>query len=352
MYTNMKNKLIKRNKKDINQTVAEITKEIKSPLRKDTIDFSKVVSTGSLLLDLAISGKRIKGGGIPGGIIVEIFGPSSCGKTAILAELAASIQSKGGEVKFLDPEARLDQEYCKIYGVELAKENYKRPDTVNEMFSEIWEWEPKQEKQINIVAADSLAALSTEMEMEDRDKMGMKRAKDFSEGLRKTCRRIAKNKWLIACTNQEREGQTGVVTPGGKGISYYSSLRIRVLPGFPKSKIKKQRKIKSGKMVEKIIGIQSVCEIKKSSIDEPFRKASMSIIFGYGIDDVRDQLQYFKEITGEKKYNCFDEEVLSIEKAIKYIEENNYIGKLKERTINLWQEVENSFEQDRKVKLR
>ena len=99
-------------------------------------DFTAVVSTGSTLLDLAISGGRIRGGGVPSGILLEIYGPSGTGKTAVLAEMCAATQVKGGHVKFLDPEARLDQEYMRIYGMELEKDEYYMPDTVNEVFDQ------------------------------------------------------------------------------------------------------------------------------------------------------------------------------------------------------------------------
>jgi len=46
-------------------------------------DFGQCISTGSTLLDLAISGGRIRGGGLPGGILVEVFGPSGVGKTVL-----------------------------------------------------------------------------------------------------------------------------------------------------------------------------------------------------------------------------------------------------------------------------
>ena len=46
------------------------------------------ISTGSTLADLAISGGRIRGGGLPSGILVEIFGPSGSGKTVLLSEIA------------------------------------------------------------------------------------------------------------------------------------------------------------------------------------------------------------------------------------------------------------------------
>src|SRR3990170_4485397 len=112
-----------------NEIVQEITDEVESPLvpaEKKTYDMSTVISTGSTLLDLAISGGRRREGGIPGGVILEIAGPAGSGKTAILASIAAHTQSLGGQVMFLDPEARFDQEYAEIYGIQLQSNDYHR----------------------------------------------------------------------------------------------------------------------------------------------------------------------------------------------------------------------------------
>ncbi|HUU86952.1 MAG TPA: hypothetical protein VMX17_04275 [Candidatus Glassbacteria bacterium] len=330
----------------------EVAQDISDTIKEErVIVVPELVSTGSTLLDLAISGGRYRGGGIPTGIIVEIFGPSSAGKSSLLTESASYVKNKGGQVMFLDPEARLDQEYARTYGLELEKENYHRPDTVTEFFDLIWNWKPKNADKINMIAGDSLAALSTIMEMVDGDKFGMRRAKEFSEGLRKTCRLIANSNWLVFCSNQERESPSGITTPGGKGIPYYSSLRIRITPEFKGSRIKKTKTI-DGKTHEKVIGIKSVCEIKKSSIDEPFRQAPVSIIFNYGIDSIRDELQWMKDARGLKKYDCFGEECATIEKAISLIEENNLQDKLKNATIDLWQEINEAFKIERKRKLR
>ena len=51
-------------------------------------NFEHVTSTGSTLLDLAISGNRIRGGGIPSGIMLVAYGPSQSGKTALLSQIA------------------------------------------------------------------------------------------------------------------------------------------------------------------------------------------------------------------------------------------------------------------------
>jgi recombination protein RecA len=337
-------------KRRTQETVDNITEGISNPEERKSPPL-QVVSTGSTLLDLSISGKVIKGGGIPTGNLVEVFGPSGAGKTSILAEIAASCQAGNGDVLFLDPEARLNQEYARIYGVELNPEQYLRPDTVTEMFDKIWEWKPKGEG-VNGVFADSLAALSTKMEIEDEDKYGMRRAKEFSEGLRKTCRLIANNDWIVVCSNQIREGPSGETTPGGRAIPYYSSLRIRVGPPAQGGKIVKIITLANGKKHEKIIGIRSNCIIKKSSLDDPFRSCSISILFGYGIDDIRENLQYLKDGLGLSKYKAVDQEFSFMEKAIAHIEENKLQDQLKQEVIDLWEEIEAKFVVIRKRKER
>jgi recombination protein RecA len=338
-------------KRQTQEIVDNITEGISNPEERKSPPL-QVVSTGSTLLDLAICGKVIKGGGLPSGNLVEVFGPSGAGKTSILAEIAASCQAHQGDVLFLDPEARLNQEYSRIYGVELNPEQYLRPDTVTEMFEKIWDWKPKSEGGINGVFADSLAALSTKMEIDDEDKYGMRRAKEFSEGLRKTCRLIANNNWVVVCSNQLREGPSGETTPGGRAIPYYSSLRIRVGPPAQGGKIVKTITLSNGKKHEKVIGIRSNCIIKKSSLDDPFRSCFISILFGYGIDDIRENLQYLKDGLGLTKYKAVDQEFGFAEKAITHIEENKLQDQLKQEVITLWEEIESKFTVIRGKKVR
>jgi len=341
-------KLIKRKAEEVVENLESAPEdELSFIVRKITLD--SVVSTGSTLLDLAISGKRRRGGGIPGGIVVEIFGPSGAGKTAILAELCASAQSLKGNVKFLDPEARLDKEYSRIYQMELAKEDYEMPNTVEEVFDIVRSWQPETPDKINILGCDSLAALSTELEMTKGDKMGMKRAKDFSAGLRKTARLINVNNWIMACTNQVRQGDYGETTPGGLAIAFYASLRLRTQQ---KELIKKEIVLKKKKL-EKIIGIESSVFVKKSSVDDPYRTAPIYIIFGYGIDDIRANLQYIKDINETTTYICPDgKPYQSLNMAIQWVEKENLELALKEQTIDLWETVEKKFMVTRKPKLR
>jgi recombination protein RecA len=313
-----------------------------------------VISTGSTLLDLAISGGRVHGGGIPGGILVEIFGPNGSGKTVLLSETAGNVHRQGGELMFSDPEARLNPTYAKLFGLNLSEEEYNRPNTIPEVFKPIRDWKPKDLSVINGVFADSLAALSTDLEMDNKegDKMGTRRAKEFSEELRKTCRILAEKNFLLVCSNQIREnmelghGQK-YKSPGGLAIAFYSSLRLKTQV---MKKIKKEQKFQ-GVEVSRIIGIEIEVEVFKSSIWKPYRSAPLTILFDYGIDDIRQNLQFIKDHSKNTVYTCRDIELgNAMDKAIETVESNGWEPQLKEEVISLWEAIELKFQSERKLK--
>jgi len=313
----------------------------------------RVISTGSTLLDLAISGGRIRGGGLPSGILVEIFGPSGSGKTVLLCEIAGAVQRQNGEIKFYDPEARLNKQFAKLFGLKTNKNNYDIPDTITEVFGAVRKWKPEIKKVINRVFADSLTALSTEMEMEDKDKMGMRRAKEFSEELRKTCRSLIENNLIMVCSNQVRQnmdvGPYGqkYKSPGGEAIGFYSSLRLRCIGS---KKIKIEKKI-SGKELSRVTGISVDIEIFKSSVWKPYRIAPLTIIYDYGIDDIRENLRFVKQIRKSNIYLVGRKELSnSLDVSIAKVEELNLEEQLREETIDLWEKIESEFDQNRKPK--
>lgn len=314
-----------------------------------------MISTGSTLLDLAISGGRVRGGGIPGGIFVEIFGPAGSGKTVLLCEIAGGVKRQGGEIMFMDPEARLNKTFARIFDLDVDKLEYSRPSTVPEVFAPVRKWVPKG-KGINGIFADSLAALSTELELGKKgDKMGTRRAKEFSEELRKTCRTIAGKNYLMVSSNQLRQnvdaGQFGqkYKSPGGEAINFYSSLRLRL---FKTEKIKKEKTFK-GRDVTRVTGVETDIVVHKSSIWKPEGVASVIIDFDYGIDDIRANLQYVKRFSKSKVYTLNGEELdNSMEVAVKYVEENNFEDELREEVIGIWEAIENKFKVTRKPKKR
>jgi hypothetical protein len=130
-------------------------------------------------------------------------------------------------------------------------------------------------------------------------------------------------------------------------------------------KIKKKKTIR-GKETERIIGVEAVVEVFKSSVWKPFRKAPLYILYDYGIDDVRSNLQFIKQYGKkpkiadskgkEKEYSGYHVQGqcagVSIDEAIAYIEENDLEDELREETIDLWEEIELKFETKRKPKKR
>lgn len=377
-------KLQRRNKSAIEEVVSQVKDVIENeplePIEQKPIlwDSVPIVSTNCTLLDLTISGGRLYEGGIPACILGEWHGPAGSGKTAILSEIGANVQKQGGDIQYQDPEARFDKEYARIYDIELDKRNYHRPSTVTEVFELIKKW--KTDNILKALLTDSLAALTTDFELEKGDKMGMRRAKEFSEGLRKNARTIGNMLWMAS--NQERDGEHGPTTPGGNAVGFYASLRVRIrqiekldlekeykptnipdwILGAKKEKEgekeedvfetdKKKRKKKEEVVLKKFIGIKSECFVTKSTIDDPYRSCPIYIIFGHGIDDVRGNLQYIKDMYGLSTYATPDgKRWMGLEQAITHVYESGRINDLREQVIITWHEAEELFRANRERK--
>lgn len=327
---------------------------------KEEFDGSNtVISTGSTLLDLAISGGRFYGGGIPSGILVEIFGPSGAGKTVLLCELAGAIRRAGGQVSFFDPEARINARFARIFGLDFDEDDvlYTVPDTIPEVFSATRKWNPQPAGKVHGVFADSLAALSTDMEMENEegDKMGGRRAKEFSQETRKTCREITAKNLLMVCSNQIRQKmnagpfESKYTTPGGEAIPFYASLRLKVSAGTRN----KDKKVLNGKEIQRTTSIDTTVEVYKSSVWKPYRTAPLCISFDYGIDDIRENLKFVKTYSKESVYTVEGDRLSnSLEESILIVEKDGLEAALKEETIQLWETIERMFRKERKPKVR
>ncbi len=343
-------------------------------------DWSRVASTGSLLLDLAISGLRAPRGGLPGGVIVEISGPPGSGKTTIMAELVGSAQRQGGQVRIKDPEQRLDPPYCEKMGVRFDPSIYSRPDTVTDVIEGLVGPLVTKDKQtrrahdlawrpdpafLNCDGTDSLAALSTRMEIEQGDKMGQRRAKELSEGMRLIARHIGHHNILTVFTNQLRDNVDGgqfapkTVTPGGHAIPFYASVRIQLRP-HGRIQANKDSPV-LGKMIEAYVG--------KNSLDIEWRTAPIRLMFGYGIDDLGANLEWLKAhgemedhptepgkkaagyVVGDKYFPA-NMAGGPLQHAITYVEENDLEDDIRDWVAEAWRRIEIESRPNRKPKVR
>ncbi len=131
-------------------------------------DLTEWISTGSSLLDLAISNRSH--GGLPVGRITEITGMEASGKSLLAAHLLANTQKKGGLAVYIDTENAMNEEFLQAIGIDISKMLYIQLETVEDIFEVIENIivkvkEADKNRLVSIVV-DSVAAATTKVEQD------------------------------------------------------------------------------------------------------------------------------------------------------------------------------------------
>ena len=95
-------------------------------------DLTEWISTGSSILDLAISNR--KNGGLPVGRITELTGLEASGKSLLAAHVLANTQKAGGLAVYIDTENAMNEEFARCIGIDVSKMLYIQLETVEDIF--------------------------------------------------------------------------------------------------------------------------------------------------------------------------------------------------------------------------
>lgn len=250
------------------------------------------VDTGNFAINYCCSGK-FYGGGIPGGRLSEIYGPSASSKSLIGANILAGMQRMGGIGVILDTENAINGEFIQnATKCDISKLLRYTPETLEDCFSTMYRVINyiRKVKKIEVpvcIVYDSISVSPSAREFretklpEGYSKADFKRivggneqpgerAKICSKELRKLNTEMEQNDVTVVVLNQIRDkigvlyGNPETTAGGGQGLPFYASLRMRS---------QTQKKIEqsvAGSAKKKILGINIKIQNKKNRSYRPF----------------------------------------------------------------------------------
>jgi len=305
----------KKSARPTNSMLASVRSVVKKVLKDDdptvTVDSNQLsesrphITSGSVVLDYLIGGSLNKQGvppcpGWPKGMISNIYGHESSGKTTVALEAAAAVCANGGLVCFIDWEHAISLDYAANLGcpVDDPDQFYLvQPNTLEAGLSVLFAC---ARAGVDLIILDSVGAgvpksirdQSLE-EKGDMGRVGLVAAK-WSNVLPQLASEISSTGSHVMGISQLRKkiNTTGYGGPdsthqGGEAWKFYSNVRM----SFRRVKSLKTKDYDAltHKQVERATSAVIKAKIEKSKVsNSQQREAEYHITFGEGIDNVRD----------------------------------------------------------------
>lgn len=247
----------------------------------------EAISTGCLSLDTSIGI-----GGIPRGMITELYGPEGSGKTTIALNTAKILADAGKKTLYIDVENLLNTQILKsVLGENTKVENIiiLTPNSAEDAF--MMAEAGLESGEFELIVLDSIGAMASRKEKEvefDKDTMGQL-PRIVAKFIKRNTYDIRTKNVAVLILNQIRDNVGSYVksykTPGGHQLQHQAAVRISLTRG---------EDLKRG---DEKVGILTKFVIKKNKLSAPFRSFTVPIIFGSGIDYLSDLID-FSELLG------------------------------------------------------
>lgn len=254
-------------------------------------------SSGSLAIDYILSPKL---GGMRNGMLLQLWGAPSCGKTTLALGFAANVTAAKKRVVFVDAERTLDMKVAEAAGVDtqyFTVLKKRTEEAVNILYRLL------QTGEVGAVIIDSISAIKPSIiEKKEKDlDITRKQVGYHSNFIARWIDEIvdlcAEQDVLLISINQMRNNlgmYMGGTKPASGGYSYEHAVAASI-------RMSGHVKHSSSRIVDsdgRVVGQSVKCVCDKSKVDRPQKEVSIPLYLGLGVNPFNELVDLATGVAG------------------------------------------------------